>query len=196
MVDLAMYRKATAESRQKQGLDKCHTVRDVLKDEGFPSARLPYKPVDLLVAASPPTMDAASSFGASGANLPPEEEAAATRTEIAVDVAKAELTQEDLSGGTASAIANGINGEGPTAKKYTSLLFTNVAGCFSDEVRFNANKRGVGILPLDWPLIFKKKSGEALCSFHFELLFRHKHTHMKTFRTLQFNMIEYILVLY
>jgi hypothetical protein len=136
MVDLAMYRKATAESRQKQGHDKCHSVRDVLKDEGFPSARLPYKPVDLLVAASPPTMHSAASFGPHSDHLPPEEDAAAARTEVVVDVANAELEQSDLSG-TASAIANGINGEGPTAKKYTSLLFTNVAGCFSDEVKFN-----------------------------------------------------------
>jgi len=134
MVDLTMFRKSTHDQRLKElgKVDSRETekfqeanlgrrsVRDLFKDESFPGTLMPYKPKELIVSVGPPTM----SDGEDGALGGP---GAADEAAVDVNVAP-EVPLEGAAAG-ASAADDSLK-----PRKYTSLLFTNVAGCVSDEV--------------------------------------------------------------
>mmetsp|Transcript_8916 Transcript_8916/g.17339 ORF Transcript_8916/g.17339 Transcript_8916/m.17339 type:complete len:475 (+) Transcript_8916:1265-2689(+) len=164
MVDVQLFRKSRSESQalqakgQGQGdsgaaAAKGNSLKDVFKDESFAQNLMPWKPKDLIVVASPPTMhDSTNNGGGNGGNgggRGGSKDAAAGKDvggggSSGVGVGKQQqLKVQDVGGKDGehapSALEVGdpgevLEGNALLPKKYTTLLFTNVAGCVSDEV--------------------------------------------------------------
>lgn len=137
LVDLQLFRRGIQDGRgpgakgnDKGGNDGKLKLRDILKEESFPSTLMPYRPKDLIVIAYPPTMhDDESGTGSVGVGGGGNDGAPTTDNENKV-VDITQLAEELIPGGD----EEGQVSEEGKAKKYTSLLFTNVSGCISDEV--------------------------------------------------------------
>jgi hypothetical protein len=130
LVDVQLFRRGIQDCKRatERSADGRLRLRDVLKEESFPSTLMPYRPKDLIVIAYPRTMH--DDQGEQKESVQPEANAndGAPTTDDdkkqAVDITQLAEQLPEEGGAT----------EENKAKKYTSLLFTNVSGCVSDEV--------------------------------------------------------------
>jgi len=133
LVDVQLFRRTIQDSKRAtdRSPDGRLRLKDVLKDESFPSTLLPYKPKELMVIAYPPTMhddenDHDENNENNGNNIEEENNG---KNKGAMDITK--LAESELPEGE---LGEDSVDDGPKSKKYTSLLFTNVSGAVSDEV--------------------------------------------------------------
>lgn len=128
LVDLQLFRRGIQDNKRAsdRSSDGRLRLKDVLKEESFPSTLMPYKPKDLIVVAYPPTMHDDDATDTTEVRTEAEaNDGAPTADNEKKTVDITQLAEELPEEGTA---------EENKAKKYTSLLFTNVSGCISDEI--------------------------------------------------------------
>jgi hypothetical protein len=131
LVDVQLFRRGIQDSKRAtdRSADGRLRLKDVLKEESFPSTLMPYKPKELLVVAFPPTMhddeeDVKTSTNNNDDGAPTTDDEKKKNRGMDLTQLAEEIPEE----------GEGAEDDGPKVKKYTSLLFTNVSGCISDEV--------------------------------------------------------------